>query len=45
VLATGEGGAPFYRGKGAWRRPVKAAVRPMTLNGAREWSLDGEGRR
>jgi hypothetical protein len=44
ALATGEGGAPFYRGKGAWRRSVKAAVRPMALNGAHEWSPEGEGK-
>jgi hypothetical protein len=43
ALATGKGGAPFYRGKGAWRLPVKATVWPMTLNGAYEWSLDSEG--
>jgi hypothetical protein len=28
---------------GACRRLVKATIRSMTLNGAREWSLDGEG--
>jgi hypothetical protein len=44
VLAIGEGGSPFYRGKRACRRLVKATIRPTTLNGAREWSLDGEGK-
>jgi hypothetical protein len=44
ALATGEGGAPFNRGKGSWRRSVEEEVRPMALNGAHEWSVEGEGK-
>jgi hypothetical protein len=37
------GAAPFYRGEGAGRQLVKVAAQPTILNGARGWSLDGEG--
>jgi hypothetical protein len=43
AASTGEGCTPFYMGEGVGRWPIKAAVQPTPLNGAREWSLDGEG--